>query len=143
MQTDSQEIKDNIINSIYQRIEPSMTQHSSRPEKIRILTFHSSKGLDGRIVFIPGLEETVFPNNKARQLPGKILECARLFYVAITRARAACFISYASSRNIQGRWGRTIPSRFCASTGAVFVQQVNSALTPDELQAINVSISNL
>jgi len=99
LQTDSQETKDNIINSILIRLNQTTTQSNPLPEKVRIISLHSSKGLSAKVVFIPGLEETIFPNSYAQQIPGLVLECARLFYVAMTRAKAACIISYTQWRN--------------------------------------------
>lgn len=143
LETDSQETKDNILNSIFERLNQVNPQPNPLPDKIRIMSFHSSKGLSAKVVFIPGLEETIFPNTFAQQIPGLVLECARLFYVAITRAKAACIISHTQRRNLYGNLTQMTPSRFCASTGAVFGQQNNPALTAAELQTIQTSIANL
>lgn len=143
LETDSQESKDNILNSIFERLNQVNPQPNPLPEKIRIMSLHSSKGLNAKVVFIPGLEETIFPNTFAQQIPGLVLECGRLFYVAITRAKAACIISHTQWRNLYGNLTHMTPSRFCASTGAVFRQQNNLALTAAELQTIQTSIANL
>lgn len=143
LETDSQETKDNILNSIFIRLNQVNPQPNPLPDKIRIMSLHSSKGLSAKIVFIPGLEETIFPNTFAQQIPGLVLECARLFYVAITRAKAACIISHTQWRNLYGNLTQMTPSRFCASTGAVFGQQNNLSLTAAELQSIQTSIANL
>ncbi|MDP3150485.1 MAG: ATP-dependent helicase [Ignavibacteria bacterium] len=143
LQTDSQETKDNIINSILIRLNQTTTQSNPLPEKVRIISLHSSKGLSAKVVFIPGLEETIFPNSYAQQIPGLVLECARLFYVAMTRAKAACIISYTQWRNLYGNLALMTPSRFCSSTGAVFRQQNNNVLTTTELHTIHMSITNL
>lgn len=143
MQTDSQATKDKILNSIFERLN----QLDSKPEpildKIRITSFHSSKGLSAKIVFIPGLEEIVFPNPFTQQVPGLILESARLLYVAITRAKAACIISHTQWRRLFGKLTPMKPSRFCSTLGNMFVQQTNNSLSITELQEIQTSIMNL
>ncbi|SMC67972.1 ATP-dependent helicase [Pedobacter africanus] len=145
LQTDSQEEKDKILTVINARVNPGPQNQVAVAiiDKIRIMSFHSSKGLSAKIVFIPGLEETIFPSVPAQNAPGLILENARLFYVAITRAKAACILSYTRFRNIFGANTAMNPSRFCAATGTVFSQQNNNSLTPAELILITTSIANL
>ena len=143
LETDSQQLKDSILNSIFERLNQTNPQPEQILEKIKIVTFHSSKGLSAKIVFIPGLEEIIFPNKFAQQIPGKILECARLLYVAITRAKAACIISRTEWRYLYGADTKMYPSRFCASIGVPFVHQNNNSLTTEELEIIQSSIANL
>jgi DNA helicase-2/ATP-dependent DNA helicase PcrA len=64
------------------------------------MTMHNSKGLSAQIVFIPGLEEKVFPGVWRRSYPGLILEAARLLYVSMTRARAAYILSQVKHRTL-------------------------------------------
>src|SRR5215471_5122420 len=93
--------------------------------KVRLMTMHGAKGLSARVVFIPGLEEEVFPGPRRRPYPGLIEEAARLLYVSITRARAACIMSFARRRVVHGRSTQHTPSRFARSTGGAFSQQIN------------------
>jgi DNA helicase-2/ATP-dependent DNA helicase PcrA len=97
--------------------------------KVRLMTMHGAKGLSARVVFIPGLEEEVFPGPRRRPYPGLIEEAARLLYVSITRARAGCILSFARGRVVHGKFNRHAPSRFNRSTGGVFNQQLDG-LTP-------------
>lgn len=143
-ETDSQEIKDNILNSIFERLNQTNPQENVQmPDKIKIMSFHSSKGLSAKVVFIPGLEESIFPNPFAQQIPGLVLECARLFYVAITRAKAVCIVSHTQWRNLYGKLTPMTPSRFCAATGAVFAPQSNTSLSAADLTTINTCIVGL
>lgn len=66
------------------------------------MSMHGAKGLSARIVFVPGLEEHIFPGPWRQPYPGLVLEAARLLYISITRARAACILNYAKQRRIQG-----------------------------------------
>lgn len=143
MQTDSQETKDNILNAVYERLNQGNANPNPLPDKIKIMSFHSCKGLNAKVVFIPGLEETIFPNQIAQQVPGLILENARLLYVAITRAKAACIISWSRFRTMFGARTAMHPSRFCVNLGVPFVQQNNASLSAVDLQTIQVAIRDL
>ena len=67
-------------------------------EKVSLMTIHAAKGLEFDAVFVTGLEDELFPNATAKINPNEMEEERRLFYVAITRARRHCFLSYAQSR---------------------------------------------
>ncbi len=100
------------------------------------------KGLSARVVFVPGLEDDLFPGPWRQPYPGLVLEAARLLYVSITRACAGCILSYATRRRIQGRIVATVPSRFTASLNGPFVQRAES-LQPGEAQQIIDDITHL
>lgn len=84
----------------YDRLGLSAPEQGFLPPRIRIMTMHNSKGLSAQIVFIPGLEEKVFPGVWRRSYPGLILEAARLLYVSMTRARAAYILSQVKHRTL-------------------------------------------
>jgi superfamily I DNA/RNA helicase len=105
------------------------------PDQVRIMTMHGAKGLSGRVVFIPGLEESMLPGPKRARYPGLVLEAARLLYVSLTRARAACIISFASRRNLYGASQPQTPSRFAAHLNGVFVLR-QTGLIGAEVQGI-------
>lgn len=80
-------------------------------ERVTMMTVHASKGLEFSHVFIVGMEEELFPSS--RVISEKDLEEERrLFYVAITRAKVSCQISYAKSRFRNGKTNFCNPSRF-------------------------------
>jgi DNA helicase-2/ATP-dependent DNA helicase PcrA len=81
-------------------------------DKVTFMTVHSAKGLEFRNVFIVGLEEDLFPSSLARDTPRAIEEERRLFYVAITRAKENCVLTYAQSRFRNGKTNLCSPSRF-------------------------------
>jgi DNA helicase-2/ATP-dependent DNA helicase PcrA len=87
-------------------------------------------------VFVPGLEEDIFPGEFRRPYPGLVLEAARLLYVSISRARAACIVSYAGTRTRFGQFTQMAPSRFANSLGGAFVNRDVGGLTRGEVQAI-------
>lgn len=80
-------------------------------KKVTLMTIHSAKGLEFPVVFIVGIEEEIFPSSRANS-PKAIEEERRLFYVAITRAEKACFLSFAKNRFRYGSSEVCSPSRF-------------------------------
>jgi DNA helicase-2/ATP-dependent DNA helicase PcrA len=67
------------------------------------MTIHSAKGLEFPVVFLPGLENGVFPSMNAQVTPDEMEEERRLAYVAVTRAKEKLFITHTSERMLYGR----------------------------------------
>jgi DNA helicase-2/ATP-dependent DNA helicase PcrA len=80
--------------------------------QVKLMTLHSSKGLEFPVVCIAGLEEGLFPLQNATADPAELEEERRLLYVGITRAREHLFLSMARSRFRYGQAHPAIPSRF-------------------------------
>lgn len=81
-------------------------------ERVTLMTIHSAKGLEFGNVFVVGVEEELLPSAMGNQTPQEIEEERRLLYVAITRAKRFCMLSFASSRYRNGAPATTRPSRF-------------------------------
>ncbi len=82
------------------------------PNKVSMMTVHLAKGLEYPHVFIPGLEENLFPSMMNLNTRQELEEERRLFYVALTRAEKKAYLTYSVSRF---RWGKIVdsePSRF-------------------------------
>ncbi len=78
-----------------------------------LMTMHSAKGLEFPVVFIPGMEEGVFPGYRAiTEGPEQLEEERRLCYVGITRAREKLYLSNARFRTLFGNSSYNRPSRF-------------------------------
>ena len=88
------------------------SDNEENPDRITLMTIHSAKGLEFPTVFIVGLEEELFPNQCAQSSLREMEEERRLFYVAITRAKDHCVLSFAKSRYRYGQFGFCEPSRF-------------------------------
>ncbi|MBD5322062.1 MAG: UvrD-helicase domain-containing protein [Bacteroides sp.] len=85
---------------------------SSDEESVTLMTVHAAKGLEFDNVFIVGVEEELFPSAMSKDSPAAVEEERRLLYVAITRARKYCMISYATQRFRNGQTVFPRPSRF-------------------------------
>ncbi len=77
-----------------------------------LMTLHTAKGLEFKIVFIVGLEEGLFPHSRSFEDPAEMEEERRLFYVGITRAKERLFLLYAFRRTFFGSSEPGDPSRF-------------------------------
>ena len=84
-------------------------------DTVSLMTLHSSKGLEFPVVFLPGVEEGIFPGFQAATGgPKELEEERRLVYVGITRARQKLYITCAGRRMQHGQTKYNPPSRFIA-----------------------------
>ena len=81
-------------------------------EKVTLMTVHSAKGLEYKYIYIAGCEERLFPSERAMESPDGLEEERRLFYVALTRAKAEATLSYCEMRFKWGNMEFSSPSRF-------------------------------
>ncbi|HIW32480.1 MAG TPA: ATP-binding domain-containing protein, partial [Candidatus Paenibacillus intestinavium] len=81
-------------------------------DTVILMTMHSAKGLEFPVVFIVGMEETVFPHSRALTDNEELEEERRLAYVGITRAEEQLYLSSAKMRTLFGRTAFNMPSRF-------------------------------
>jgi DNA helicase-2/ATP-dependent DNA helicase PcrA len=81
-------------------------------DAISVMTVHAAKGLEFDLVFVPGLEDGVFPSSKSVEERNGLEEERRLMYVAITRARKELILTFAKSRYVFGDYQMQMPSRF-------------------------------
>ncbi len=110
-----------LLNWIH--LQSELEQVRRRSEKVQIMTLHAAKGLEFKAVFLPALEDGILPFAGMGVLTGKadrnevacdVEEERRLFYVGITRAEQALFLSWAERRTLYGRETRLKESRFVA-----------------------------
>ena len=81
-------------------------------DAVQLMTLHSAKGLEFPLVFMTGLEETLFPHGRSMESPDQLEEERRLCYVGITRAMKKLYLTYAESRRLHGNDIFNPPSRF-------------------------------
>ena len=77
-----------------------------------LMTLHSAKGLEFDNVFIPGMEEGIFPSARSLEEDNRLEEERRLMYVGITRARRRLYLTRASERMLYNQYGHNPASRF-------------------------------
>ena len=90
--------------------------------KVALMTVHSAKGLEFPYVYIAGAEENLFPSGGMMASPADIEEERRLFYVALTRAKKAVGVSFASTRMRNGKHESNAPSRFVREIDEQYVR---------------------
>lgn len=87
---------------------------------VTLMTLHSAKGLEFPVVFMVGMEETIFPHSRALYDQHEMEEERRLCYVGMTRAREELYMLYASSRVLFGGVQHNPPSRFLSEIDGEF-----------------------
>ncbi len=93
-------------------LESGDNQAQAGQDAVQLMTVHSAKGLEFDCVFITGLEEGLFPNERALNDHEGIEEERRLMYVAITRARKRLYLSHSQTRMLHGQTRYNLKSRF-------------------------------
>ncbi|MBN1870085.1 MAG: ATP-dependent helicase [Candidatus Omnitrophica bacterium] len=102
------DISEETIDQFYpsRPVEPDISV-----EKVSLMTLHASKGLEFPVVFVVGCEENILPLAMGG-LTADIEEERRLFYVGMTRAKEALFLTRAERRFLYGQTHRNGPSLF-------------------------------
>lgn len=104
--------------------------------KVKLMTIHSSKGLEFSHIYIIGMEDNLFPSLSSLSSPDELEEERRLFYVALTRAKKTIALSYSKSRF---RWGQHVSypiSKFLKEIDPIYIDG-----TIDE-ESSQIDISN-
>ena len=135
-----EEFISNVIEYQQNAAEPSLTgfleetalvadvdRYDENADAVVLMTIHSAKGLEFPVVFLPGLEDGIFPGMQSILDPGELEEERRLAYVAITRAKERLFITHTKCRLLYGRTQYNPRSRF--------VEEIPSALIEDETES--------
>ncbi|MDR1796338.1 MAG: UvrD-helicase domain-containing protein [Clostridiales Family XIII bacterium] len=86
--------------------------HDRAADAITCMTLHSAKGLEFPVVFMPGMEEGLFPNTRTLDDESGVEEERRLCYVGMTRARERLYLVRARERTLYGNRDYTVESRF-------------------------------
>src|SRR5690606_13685561 len=79
----------------YAVLESGDAQAEGYQDSVQLMTLHSAKGLEFRLLFLCGLEDGLFPHQRSLNDPAGLEEERRLCYVGITRAREQLYLTYA------------------------------------------------
>jgi len=90
-------------------------------DRLTLMTLHSAKGLEFKVVFLSGMEEGLFPHSRSINDPDSLEEERRLCYVGMTRAREDLYLFSAKTRSVYGETRRQIRSRFIDEIAPEFI----------------------
>ena len=99
-------------------------QASEHDDAAQLMTLHSAKGLEFRLVIMTGLEESLFPHGRSMENPAQLEEERRLCYVGITRAMEKLYITHAESRRLHGSDTFNPPSRFLREIPKALINEI-------------------
>ncbi|MCU7693500.1 ATP-dependent helicase [Haoranjiania flava] len=92
-------------------------------DMVKLMTIHAAKGLEFPVVFVGGVEESIFPSGLSINTREELEEERRLFYVAVTRAKQKLWLSYANTRYRFGNIINNEPSRFISEMPDEFIDR--------------------
>ena len=98
-------------------------------EEVRLMTLHSSKGLEFPCVFMVGVEEGYLPHENSMDSVQELSEERRLTYVGITRAKEALYLTTVTERSRYGKPISREPSRFLEEIPQELIEQLRGADT--------------
>lgn len=104
-------------------LEAGENQADQFQDSVQMMTLHSAKGLEFKLVFLAGMEEGLFPHKMSLD-EGNLEEERRLCYVGITRAMESLYLTYAESRRLYGTETMNRPSRFIREIPGGLLQEV-------------------
>lgn len=99
--------------------------------QVKLMTLHNAKGLEFPVVFIPGLEEGIFPHVRSLENDDELHEERRLCYVGMTRARERLFLTFSNYRKLYGKTNYNPKSRF--------LEEIPKDLLNEDIQKQNKS----
>jgi DNA helicase-2/ATP-dependent DNA helicase PcrA len=99
-------------------------EQGTRDARIWLMTLHSAKGLEFPTVIMTGLEEGVFPHQRAFDEQDELDEERRLCYVGMTRARSQLVLTGAARRRVFGEYQPMEPSRFMDEVPSELVDRI-------------------
>jgi DNA helicase-2/ATP-dependent DNA helicase PcrA len=125
-------------------LEAGEMQGDDFDDCVQLMTLHSAKGLEFKLVFLVGMEEGLFPSQQSVDDVGRLEEERRLCYVGMTRAMQQLYMTYAESRRLYGRESYPRPSRFLREIPAEHIQEVRMrANVSRPVTAVKPKVSSL
>lgn len=110
-----------------------MSEHKVNGDEVTLMTIHSAKGLEFDVVFLIGMEESIFPHANSLMEKDGLEEERRLMYVGITRARELLYLTNAKRRMLYGKENINPPSRFIEEIDPDLLETTNNSMKEEPL----------
>ena len=110
-----------------------MSEHKAEDDAVTLMTIHSAKGLEFKVVFLIGMEEGIFPHSNSFIEEGGLEEERRLCYVGITRAKERLYLTNAKRRMLYGKDTMNPPSRFLTEIDSSLVETLNASIKEEKV----------
>ncbi len=127
----SQENEEATLNDFLQEVAlmTDIDNYNAESETVVMMTVHAAKGLEFPVVFLVGMEESIFPSDMSLMAgQDEIEEERRLAYVAVTRAKKQLYLSRAKTRMLFGQTRFNQPSRFLREIPEELVERTGETL---------------
>lgn len=118
-------------------------QYKENKDAVNLMTLHSAKGLEFKVVFILGMEEGIFPHSRSFESASELEEERRLFYVGITRAKNDLYLLSARQRTLFGKTSGTIESRFIKEIDDDLINKTNTTACNNDSNKIGDMYNNI
>jgi DNA helicase-2/ATP-dependent DNA helicase PcrA len=105
-------------------LEAGGTQADANEDCVQLMTLHSAKGLEFKLVFMVGMEDGLFPSLQSVDDMSRLQEERRLCYVGITRAMLQLYLTHAEARRLYGKDHYPEASRFLKEIPAELIQEI-------------------
>lgn len=102
-------------------------------ETVTLMTLHSAKGLEFKVVFLIGMEDGLFPGLRSMNTEEEMEEERRLCYVGITRAKEKLFMTFAETRTLFGTTKYNMKSRFLKEISKELITEEKYKSANDDL----------
>lgn len=122
----------NFLAEVSLATDQDTSNDGDKGECVTMMTVHAAKGLEFRNVIIVGVEEELFPSSMSCDTAEGVEEERRLLYVAITRAKTNCTITFTSSRYRNGQSKQCQMSRFIRDIDSSYLSLTQTSATSGE-----------
>jgi DNA helicase II / ATP-dependent DNA helicase PcrA len=109
---------------------------------VTLMTLHAAKGLEFPVVFMVGMEESIFPHSRALYDQSEMEEERRLCYVGMTRAKQELYMLHAASRMLYGTTQHNPPARFISEISGESIMETSTGFTSG-IGSLVSSVGNL
>jgi DNA helicase-2/ATP-dependent DNA helicase PcrA len=121
-------LKDALVEFLAEASLFEETGRKINEDAINLMTLHSAKGLEFKVVFIVGLEEGILPHSRSLSDIQQLEEERRLLYVGITRAKEKLYLLLSQRRSFGDMMQANAPSRFLREIPDHLMEKVEEEL---------------